>query len=818
MVPARLMDTRLGNHTVDDQFAGGGPLATNSTSNLTVLGRAGIPISGVSAVALSVTVTDPTDPGFVTVWPAGPTRPNASNLNLNPGKSISNQVVTKLGTGSQVSIFVYSGSAGSANVVVDVVGYFLTTSDFVALTPARLLDTRPGQQTVDGLFAGAGAFASGEARSLPVFGRGGLPTSGVTAVVINVTATNPTAPSFITVWPSDASFPVASNLNVVAGQTIPNLVMVAPSSTGYISLYNNAGATDLIVDVVGYFTSTRTFNPLVPARLLDTRGYATIDGQSSGQGPIGSFGTLNLPVLGRGGVPTGGVGAVALNVTVVSPTATGYLTAWGKDTTQGNAPPPTMDANFNPSDVIPKLVIAQVGPDGQVSFFNSNGSTSVVADVVGWFPSPSSSNSFFYTVPSDFLITANQSAPWSTSQEVYGRTITLPTASWVYAQLDGRYYSSRMPYGDSADVFATVDGVRITGMAMTDWSTSNHSSQHCYNGVGAVYLAAGQHTVSLRANGKNTYIGAGSNLSFFVNPATNVNVSSTSNTYGPYGFSYTTAQSQGTAPIPYATVIQNQITSPPGTPIFSFSAFTEQNSTYSGDALSTIYLNGQEPTLTQATWTNNDYFPAIEKAAPMFSQSLFASSGSDNISLIATVYPWIVNGGHNLVTYTVNKPSLVSVYGGMRVYGSSPSQFLSPSSYNTVWFGSASCIGTNQNWPGCPAVGTPVLLASQTIDVPFGHSGEVLFMAKTRMQGDKSDGGGQVVLYINIDGNNTPTTGVQGITSADGESQRTLSTSYFATGNNRLAPGTHTVQVYVAAQGSFIHMTVANDLPLVWFD
>lgn len=156
MVPARLMDTRSGGNTVDGQFSGGGPIPSLTTNNLTVLGRAGIPISGVSAVALTVTVTDPTGPGFVTVWPAGSSLPNASNLNLNPGKSISNQVITKVGTDNQVSIYVYSGY-GSANVVVDVSGYFLITSDFVALTPARLLDTRSGQQTVDGLFAGAGA-------------------------------------------------------------------------------------------------------------------------------------------------------------------------------------------------------------------------------------------------------------------------------------------------------------------------------------------------------------------------------------------------------------------------------------------------------------------------------------------------------------------------------------------------------------------------------------------------------------------------------------------------------------------------------------
>jgi len=73
-------------------------------------------------------------------------------------------------------------------------------------------------------------------------------------VVLNVTVTNPTAPSFLTVWPSDAaSQPTASDLNYVAGQTSPNLVVVRLGADGSISLYNAAGSTDVIIDVVGYY-------------------------------------------------------------------------------------------------------------------------------------------------------------------------------------------------------------------------------------------------------------------------------------------------------------------------------------------------------------------------------------------------------------------------------------------------------------------------------------------------------------------------------------------------------------------------------------
>lgn len=386
MVPTRLLDTRPGHTTVDGQFAGTGPVASLSQFNLTVLGRTGIPSSGVNAVALNITVTDPGGSGYLVAWPAGTAIPNASNLNFTAGLSISNEVVVKVPTNGQISIFVYAGT-GTANVVADITGYFPSTSDLTPLTPARLLDTRSGMSTVDGKFAGGGAIQAGGTLDLTVVGRGGVPAIGVSAVIVNVTATGATASTFVTAWPSGTARPNASNLNALAGQTIPNLVMVAPGPNNKISLFNSAGSTDLIVDVVGYFASTPTFAPLVPARLLDTRpGQSTIDGQFVGQGPVGSGGTLDLMVLGRGSVPASGVGAVALNVTAVVPTTAGFITTWGTGTTSGNAPPQAMDINFTAGSVIPSLVIVPVGPTGKVSLYNSSGSTHLVADVVGWFP------------------------------------------------------------------------------------------------------------------------------------------------------------------------------------------------------------------------------------------------------------------------------------------------------------------------------------------------------------------------------------------------------------------------------------------------
>ena len=78
---------------------------------------------------------------------------------------------------------------------------------------------------------------------------------GITAegAVLQVTVTNPSAYSHLTVWPADKPQPEASNLNFAPGQTIGNLVMVKLDVTGEIKIRNNSGDTNVIVDVVAWY-------------------------------------------------------------------------------------------------------------------------------------------------------------------------------------------------------------------------------------------------------------------------------------------------------------------------------------------------------------------------------------------------------------------------------------------------------------------------------------------------------------------------------------------------------------------------------------
>src|SRR5205823_5827539 len=172
---------------------------------------------------------------------------------------------------------------GTVDVIFDIQGWVTRQGAtnpapgaglFNPLVPARIMDTRDGTGGHPGPLMGAEAFnlqVAGSTKSGG--GASGVPSSGVSAVVLNVTVANPTAAgSYLTLYPSDAPRPMASNLNFVSGQTVPNRVMVKLSNLGKVSVYNAAGSVNVIVDVAGWFTdgSINTagaqFTGLSPAR------------------------------------------------------------------------------------------------------------------------------------------------------------------------------------------------------------------------------------------------------------------------------------------------------------------------------------------------------------------------------------------------------------------------------------------------------------------------------------------------------------------------------------------------------------------------
>ncbi len=244
LVPARLLDTRPGQSTIDDQFEGIGRRNAGTTLELSVAGRGGVP-TGAAAAVLNVTAVDAGGSGFVTVYPCDAPRPLASSLNYAPGTTTPNEVIARLSPTGTICLF----TLAEIDLVADVTGWAANPGAYVPLVPSRLLDTRPGQATIDRLFEGQGKRQAGSTLELPVTGRGGV-TAGATAAVVNVTAVNATEAGFITAYPCDSTRPLASSLNYAPGTASPNEVIAKLSPTGTICLFTLADV-DLIVDVSG---------------------------------------------------------------------------------------------------------------------------------------------------------------------------------------------------------------------------------------------------------------------------------------------------------------------------------------------------------------------------------------------------------------------------------------------------------------------------------------------------------------------------------------------------------------------------------------
>ncbi|GAA1899348.1 beta strand repeat-containing protein [Lapillicoccus jejuensis] len=367
--PARVMDTRTGTNVRP------GVVAAGTSVTLSVLGKGGVPTTGVAAVVLNVTVVGASQPGYLTVYPGGTTPPPASNLNYATALPVPNLVLAKLGAGGTVAF----RASTSTHVLADVVGYVVagaptTPGAVVPVAPQRVMDTRTGVGVRRGQVPAGGTVA------LPVLGAPGLPTRGVAAVLLNVTVADPVGGGYLTVHPDGTATPTASNVNYVAHQTVPNLVLAKVGAGGRVDFSAVGSATDVVADVAGYVvsgvaTQPGAVVPTAPARVLDTR-----TGLGARPGPVPAGGAVALPVLGRGGVPSTGVSAVVLNVTVTAPTGPGYLTVYPGATTR----PPASNLNFVAGQTVPNLVVVPVGADGTVALGAVGSSTQVVADVAGF--------------------------------------------------------------------------------------------------------------------------------------------------------------------------------------------------------------------------------------------------------------------------------------------------------------------------------------------------------------------------------------------------------------------------------------------------
>jgi len=362
--PVRVLDTR---QTPGSKVSGPGSI------DVKVAGADGVPAEA-SAVVVNVTSTGASSAdGFVTVWPSGLERPGTSTLNVQPGGNVASSATIAPGVDGKISLYT---NTGATHLIVDVLGYYVPSGDrFTGVSPTRVLDTRTGPVPA-GRPIGARLSGPGTIR-LPLANLHGIPAD-VSAVVMNVTSTEATsANGFVTAWPSGQTRPEASNLNLQPAFNVSNLAFVKVGAGGAIDLFTNAGATHLVVDVVGWFRPSTgdRFVPVNPVRMFDSR-----DGSVFVQGA-----TQFAVVAGTGGVPVAAT-SVVLNATSTQASSTGgFLTVRAKGTPLPD--PLTSNLNFRPPFNAPNQVVSRVSDDDSVALYNGYGTTHIVIDATGYFVS-----------------------------------------------------------------------------------------------------------------------------------------------------------------------------------------------------------------------------------------------------------------------------------------------------------------------------------------------------------------------------------------------------------------------------------------------
>jgi hypothetical protein len=355
---------------------GATPLAGNTARTI----ETGVNGATTRAVFANVTYVSPVDDGFLTAWAAGEPRPATSNINALHGEVVANAAVIPVDAQGRIQVLTNT----TAHVVIDVIGRFelapgpVSDGRFVPLTPDRAIDTREPAAPGTNPYTETGPQPNINVVSTMMRGANGVPSSGVSAVVLTVTALAGSIGSggFVTAVPGGASLGVVSNVNTNGlGDIRPNLVVVPLGADGSIDLHL-LQTDDVVVDVTGYFTdNTATastagrFRSITPYREADTRTPFGFD----------RFVGLGSRALDPVAVPASAIG-IAHNLVIVNNAGPGFVSAYPADPVPFAS---TANADFR-NQLRAASAFTAMGPGGTVRYF-ANMNTDLVVDVTGWF-------------------------------------------------------------------------------------------------------------------------------------------------------------------------------------------------------------------------------------------------------------------------------------------------------------------------------------------------------------------------------------------------------------------------------------------------
>jgi hypothetical protein len=325
--------------------------------------------------------------------------------------------VTDKATGRKVSATVGIGPSSIPTIDLDAICFGFDTCNYLAggpgvtagsfhpTPPTRILDTRRALGIWGPVRSGDGRHSSLDPitrrnetanHELQVTGRYGVPASGVSAVLLNVTALDADVPGpgFISILPkpprvgdifndqgSYGGYPTTSNLNLDNGDPVPNLVLARVGAGGKIRIANYSGPKHVIADVAGWFgtggahTDGAGFAGVVPDRLMDSRNGIGGPASKFAAGEIRS-----LQVAGVAGVPNNAE-SVVVNITLTGADRIGFVTAFP----DGQPVPDASNVNIVPGGVRANTAVVKVGSNGRINLLMAEASADVLVDVLGSF-------------------------------------------------------------------------------------------------------------------------------------------------------------------------------------------------------------------------------------------------------------------------------------------------------------------------------------------------------------------------------------------------------------------------------------------------
>jgi hypothetical protein len=407
--PARIFDSRPGLQ-VNDPAPGAKPMGAPepATFNIGLLGFGGIPAeaANVLAVVVNITVTEPGANGYLEAYGKGaPPAEHTSIINFGPNQTVPNVAIVRPGVDGQLTVGLY-GQSGTANVLVDVFGWFSTSTytgtdgaRLIPTTPSRILDTRDGTGR-----PAPGALAAQQTIELQIRGADGVspavpdvvPTTSVTGVLLNVVGltTEPGGTAtHISLFPNDIGgvAPATSNLNLAANVIKANLVFVPVGDDGKIRIFNDNGNTQVVADVVGFMRSGRPETsregrvvPLTsPYRTFDTRqlnfgGVALGPGQAEdwSYADFASSVFIGSASVGAQLGVIGNLTSASLARQYPSQLAQSYLTAYPSNATR----PTSSNLNTIEGPPIPNMAVLKYGTGATVRVYNNAGFTHYLFD------------------------------------------------------------------------------------------------------------------------------------------------------------------------------------------------------------------------------------------------------------------------------------------------------------------------------------------------------------------------------------------------------------------------------------------------------